>query len=160
MKSMNTKAHLVRYILAALFLNGCAASHPISFVPKTAEQNVPFPDLGKPFADATKGRIYIIRHTNYGGNTSTEIRVENTVIGSTGPATFLCWEQAPGPVSIMAKAENNASSELFVAPAHAYYILENVYPGGTKPQVALEHLSAEAGTNLLRDCKPPSAHGG
>ncbi len=132
---------------ASSLLLGCA----------TPQQLVHFPDSKKIVEDTGKGRIYVIRPGWTGIGISTDISVDGEIIGSTGPKSYLCWEQAPGNVTISAKADNVSEVEVNVLAGHVYYIVQKLHFGWITTDNQLTVVSEVEGKEALKKCRQPTA---
>lgn len=130
--------------VAALFLVGCASS----------VQYVRMPDLSKKIEDPTKGRIYVIRPTTFGGAVGMNVSDGGNPIGSTGPEGFLCWERDPGDVVVSSTSENTSRVSLAVRPGGSYYVLQHIRMGIWLARTELEVINEEQGELEVKRCKP------
>jgi hypothetical protein len=137
---------LLFIVVIALLFSGCA----------TPQQIVHFPDPKKVVEDASKGRIYVIRPGWTGLGISTDIGVDGKVIGSTGPKSYLCWEQTPGYVTISATADNVGEVEVNVMAGQVNYIIQKLHFGWITTDNQLNIVSEGDGKAALKKCKPPT----
>jgi len=138
---------LIFVFATALLFSGCA----------TPQQLVHFPDAKKVVEDPSKGRIYIIRPGLTGLGISTDISADGEIIGSTGPHSYLCWEQEPGNVTISAKADNVSEVQVTVLGGHVNYIIQKLHFGWITTDNQLTVVSEAEGKEALKKCKPPTA---
>jgi hypothetical protein len=130
--------------LAVLLLAGCAGS----------KQFVPMPDLSKPVADTSKGRIYVLRPSSLGGSVGMNVADGGNPIGSTGPKGFLCWEREPGDVIVSSTSENTSRVSLPVRAGSIHYVLQNIRMGIWLARTDLEVIDGERAKKELAKCKP------
>ena len=130
--------------VAALFLAGCAGSR----------QYVPMPDQSKTVEDPSKGRIYVMRPTSFGGAVSMNITDGGNPIGSTGAGGYLCWEREPGDVIVSSSSENTSRVSLPVRAGSIHYVLQNIRMGIWIARTDLEVVDEERGKKELKKCKP------
>lgn len=138
---------LLFIVVIALLFSGCA----------TPLQLVHFPDSKKVVEDTSKGRIYVIRPGWTGIGISTDISVDGEIIGSTGPQSYLCWEQKPGNVTISAKADNVSEVEVNIVAGHVNYIIQKLHFGWITTDNHLTIVSEDEGKEALKKCKPPTS---
>jgi len=137
---------LIFIFAASLLFLGCA----------TSLQLVHFPDNKKVVEDTGKGRIYVIRPGWTGIGISTDISVDGEIIGSTGPQSYLCWEQEPGNVTISAKADNVSEVEITVLAGQAIYIIQKLHFGWITTDNLLTVVGENEGEEALKKCKQPT----
>jgi hypothetical protein len=137
---------LILILTASLLFFGCA----------TPQQLVHFPDAKKVVEDTSKGRIYVIRPGWTGLGISTDISADGEIVGSTGPESYLCWEQEPGNVTISAKADNVSEVQVTVLAGQANYIIQRLHFGWVTTDNQLTVVSEAEGQTALKKCKPPT----
>lgn len=130
--------------VAVLFLVGCASAH----------QFVPLPDQTKAIEDPSKGRIYVIRPSSFGGAVGMNVADGGNPIGTTGPGRYLCWEREPGDVIVSATSENTSRVSVPVRAGSTYYILQYIRWGVWIARTELEVISEEKAKEELQRCKP------
>jgi hypothetical protein len=128
----------------ALQLVGCAGT----------KQFVPMPDQSKAIEDPSKGRIYLMRPSSYGGAVGMNVADGGNPIGSTGPGGYLCWEREPGDVIVSSTAENTSRVSLPVRPGSIHYILQRIRMGIWMARTELEVIDEEQAKKELKRCKP------
>jgi hypothetical protein len=133
-------------LTASLLFFGCA----------TPQQLVHFPDAKMVVEDPSKGRIYVIRPGLTGLGISTDISADGEIIGSTGPQSYLCWEQEPGEVAISAKADNVSELEVNVLAGQVKYVVQKLHFGWITTDNQLTVVSEDVGKAALKKCKPPT----
>lgn len=162
---MRTLRSLGRIVLciAPLLLAGCA----------TTLQYPPFPDQAKKVEDPGKARVYLIRKEKFFGSAvgmrflGSEPGIATgpmegshgkmRIIGEVGPASYICWEQPPGPFSF-AKIEDDPASmqTLNLEAGQVYYLRGYFHSGWTKVTARIEVIDEKEGRALLKYCKPPN----
>ena len=130
--------------IAVAFLVGCAS----------ARQFVPMPDQSKVVEDPSKGRIYVIRPSSFGGAVGMNVADGGNPIGSTGPGRYLCWEREPGDVIVSSTSENTSRVALPVRAGSVHYILQHIRMGMWVARTELEVVPEERGKAELKGCKP------
>src|ERR1043165_2088737 len=128
----------------AILLSGCSSTW----------QYVKSPDQKLRVADSTKARIYLIRPDSGNKMVSTRITDNGTLIGNTGPHSYLCWERKPGTMKITSISADETASELTVAPGGVYFILQHVDSGLIYGKSSLTIIPEETGLLLVKSCKP------
>jgi len=149
--------------VAPLLLAGCA----------TTLQYPAFPDQSKTVEDPGKARIYLIRKEKFFGSAvgmrfvgsepgiatgpMEGSRGKMRVIGEIGPASYICWEQPPGPFSF-ARIENDPDSTdtLNLEAGKVYYLRGYFHSGWTTVTARIEVIDEKEGQKLLKYCKPPN----
>jgi hypothetical protein len=129
---------------SVVFLLGCAS----------ARQFVPMPDQTKNVEDPTKGRIYVIRPSAFGGAVGMNIADSGNPIGSSGPGTYLCWEREPGDVIVSSTSENTSRVAIPLRSQSVYYILQHIRMGMWIARTDLELITEEQARIELKRCKP------
>lgn len=137
---------LIFILATSLLFLGCA----------TPQQLVHFPDAKKVVEDTSKGRIYVIRPGLTGIGISADISIDGEIIGSTGPQSYLCWEQEPGNIEISGKADNVSEVEVNVLAGQVYYVIQKLHFGWITTDNQLTVVSEAEGKEALKKCKPPS----
>jgi hypothetical protein len=136
------------YLAFAVLLAACAGC-------ASTRQLVPLPDQKRTIDDPSKGRIYVLRPTSFGGAVSIAVHDGPRLIGHTGGGGFLCWEREAGETEISGHAENTSTIDLKVEGGRSYYIEQHVRYGVWRARNELELLDERRGKALLGDCKPP-----
>ena len=131
--------------LMPILLTGCVSSL----------QSVHFPDQAKVVENPSQGRIYVIRPGLTGLGIATEIRDNGTIVGNNGPHGFLCWERAPGSVTITSTAENVSVIQVTVQAGQVSYIVEKLNFGWISTVNRLDVVSEEQAAVALKKCEPP-----
>jgi len=149
--------------LAPLLLAGCA--HTLQYPP--------FPDQAKKIDDPTKARVYVMRKEKFFGSavgiqffgaSSDGIATgpivarspKKRLIGEIGPASFICWEQAPGPFVFTTIEDNpNSVETLNLEAGNVYYLRVYIHSGWTTATVRAKVLDEKEGAQLLKHCQPP-----
>ena len=114
-----------------------------------------------------RARIYVMRTARFlGDGTAVEVsmsgitretgRSYTELIGAVGPKHYLCWDAAPGAVtlSIEEGAPGN-QKELRLQAGQTYYLRVTMTAGYIGPEFVMESLSDADGKDLLKKCKPP-----
>jgi hypothetical protein len=112
------------------------------------------PDQSKNVEDPTKGRIYVIRPSSFGGAVGMNIADGGNPIGSTGPGSYLCWEREPGDVIVSAASENTSRVSLALRSQGVFYILQHIRMGVWMARTDLEVVDEAKGKAELQHCKP------
>ena len=151
------------FFVATLLLAGCASTI----------QYPPFPDQTKTVVDPAKARIYLIRKEKFVGSAvgikffGAEPDVatgplvgsnpKSRLVGEVGPASYLCWEQVPGPF-IFAKIDDDPRTRetLNLEAGKVYYLRLYLHSGWTRVTARAEVIDAPEGQKLLKHCKPPN----
>lgn len=131
-------------LVTALLVTGCASS----------VQYVKMPDQTKTNEDPTKGRIYVLRPSSFGGAVGMNVADGTTPIGNTGPGGYLCWEREPGDVIVSSNGENTSQVSLPVRPSSVHYILQNIRMGIWMARTDLEVIDEAKAQKELKHCKP------
>jgi hypothetical protein len=118
------------------------------------------PNQSNRIDDPTKGRIYVMRPTTFGGGVSMTVRDGEKEIGKTGPRGYLCWEREPGATMIMGKAENTSIFPLTVEQGCVYYFIQHVQMGMLKAGNNIELVDEAKGKEQLKNCKPAKVESG
>ena len=134
--------------LAVVLLAGCAS----------ARQFVPLPDQSKIVEDPTKGRIYVIRPSVFGGAVGMNVSDGGNPIGTSGPGRYLCWEREPGDAIVSATSENTSRVALPVRAGSVHYVLQHIRMGIWIARTELEVVAEEKGKQELKGCKPAEFH--
>ena len=143
---MRRAAVVIVGLMALLISTGCASTR----------QYVAMPDQAKTIEDPTKSRIYLLRPAVLGTAISMRVDDGKTMIGQTGPKSYLCWEREPGTARIVSHAENEATLELTTDAGQVYYVQQHVRPGWITARTKLSVLTEDKGKKVLERCKPPS----
>jgi hypothetical protein len=131
-------------VLAVAWCTGCA----------TTKQYVPMPDQTKEIENPVKARIYVMRPTIVGGAIPMGVSDNETLIGSTGPKGYLCWERDPGNIVLKSRAENTATIPIVCEAGKVYYIGQHVRMGFLMARTGLSVLPDDQGKIKLQECKP------
>src|SRR5665213_1554792 len=119
--------------LVPLLFTGCAST----------QQFVHFPDQTKVVEDSSKGRIYVMRPATVGAAISMDVSDNGTIVGSTGPHGFLCWEREPGDIVVSSKAENTSAVKVNVQAGKVNYIFEHMELGWVMARNRLDIISED-----------------
>jgi len=128
----------------AIFLCGCSSTW----------QYVKAPDQRLKVADASKARIYLIRPDSGSKLASTRITDNGTLIGNTGPHSYLCWERKPGTMKVMSVSADETATQLNVEAGGVYYVVQRVDVGLVYGKSSLTIVPEETGIALVKSCKP------
>src|SRR3569833_2643566 len=152
MKTLRTVGRIL-LCLAPLLLVGCAATL----------QYPPFPDQAKKIEDPGKARVYVMRKEKFFGS-AVAIQFfgsgtdgiatgpimgrypKKRLIGEIGPASYICWDQPPGPF-VFATIENDPHSTetLHLEAGKVYYLLVFIHSVWTTATVRSEGGGGGAG---------------
>jgi hypothetical protein len=157
--------------LAAFLLAGCTAPQ---FMSATTDQYKPFPDQTKTVEDPAKSRIYLMRKEKFFGAgegfefyssspDATGPRMDYSekfrLIGKVGPASYICWEETPHPLTMQSRQGGTNSLETIDLQAgHVYYLQAYFRTGWKGPSPQIRVLSDEEGQEMLKGCQPPPAY--
>jgi len=130
-----------------LLLSGCAT--PMQYVP-SIDYNV-----NKGNCPTDKACIYVFRPASYfGGALHFEISDNNSVIGMTGPGSYLAWQREPGQVNLQSKAENTDNYNFTAEAGQNYYVLQTVEMGILSARSIIRPISKEEAEGYLNSCHP------
>lgn len=153
------------FCLAALLLAGCAAT----------VQYPAFPDQAKRVDDPNKARIYLIRKEKFVGSavglrffgSDPDIATGPSVggssrmrlIGEIGPASYICWEEAPEPFKFMtAEGDPGSVFTINLQPGSVYYLRAYIHTGWTRATARIEVIDEKEALKLLKYCQPPNEY--
>ena len=129
----------------AVLATGCASTR----------QFAAFPDQSKAIENPSKARIYVVRPTNFGSAVGMKVFDGEKLIGKTGPKGYLCWERAPGNVSITGKSENKSTVQFSATAGQTYYLQQHVRFGIFYARNKMSRLHPGEGKEKLQQCSPP-----
>ncbi len=130
----------------ALILSSCATTY----------QYVTLPDQNKNLEDTASARIYVMRPAFMATAISMKVAENDTLIGSTGPKGFLCWETTPSDKMLESTSENTSKLELKVEKGKVYFVHQHVLMGILYARNSLELITDEQkAQKLLKKCKKP-----
>lgn len=87
--------------------------------------------------------LYIYRNETFGSAVRMEVAVDGQPLGQTAPQTYLYKELPPGRHTVSAKAENQETLTIDMAPGKLYYVWQEVKMGLLYARTQL-HLVGEA----------------
>jgi len=149
--------------LVPLLLVGCAGTL----------QYPPFPDQTKKVEDSAKARIYVMRKEKFVGSAvgiqfygpASDVASgpilgrspKKRLIGEIGPASYICWEEPPGPF-LFTTIENdpNSAETLNLEAGHVYYLRLYFHTGWTTATIRAKVLDEKEGQQMLKHCNPPN----
>lgn len=102
-----------------------------------------------------KARIYILRPSSLGGSIRMRVFSNESLIGQTGPKSYLCWDVEEGKHEIKTNAENKEKFYINASKGQVYYIKQTPKMGITHAKVELEQISEEEGKKILKNLKNP-----
>jgi hypothetical protein len=142
---MNNPYRISLIGLLAILLTGCASSKQVVQIPNQALR----------LEDPAKARIYVMRPSLLGSAIKVTVTENDELVGKTASETYLCWERAPGEVSIRSRGGaglKRIRPITFQAEAgHVYYILQRVDAvSGWRMELITDE---ERARKYLRECK-------
>ena len=146
----------IRYIIICVFpiilVEGCST-----------KQSLALPDQNERLEDSGKARVYVMRISK-AVPVAGEIWDGETLIGSLGTDSYLCWEREPGEMVLrsgwfpalrpIGKKKEFFELRLQVEKGNVYYVMQQWRTGQELP-TRLALLSEEYGRKKLAKCKPP-----
>ena len=133
-------------VMGILIFGSCATTY----------QYVYLPDQDKKLEDSSLVGIYVMRPAFLGTAISMQVKENDSLIGSTGPKSFLCWETTPEEKILLSKSENTSKITIPAEKGNVYYVHQHVLMGMLYARNSLELINDEQrGQKLLSKCKPP-----
>ena len=104
---------------------------------------------------ADKGVVYLYRPGRFvGAAASSQIKINGTDAGGTGPGTFFRWELTPDTYAFSAfTTESSTVIEVDVKAGEHYFIRQDERLGLSSGRVTMELKDEAAGQKGVNDCK-------
>jgi hypothetical protein len=131
-------------IAVACLVSGCAS------VNKASDSASAQAKTFTPVTD--KAVVYIYRNEILGAAIKMPVNIDGTLVGETGPKSFLRLGVTPGKHTISSLAEKNADLNIDLEAGHTYYVWQEVKMGLMSARTQLHLMPATEGQKGVREC--------
>jgi hypothetical protein len=97
--------------------------------------------------------IYLYRNESFGGGVHMDVTMDGWPAGQTGPMTFMVWQVAPGPHTIVSKAEEDSTISVDVRAGRRYYVWQEVKMGFMYARSKLQVVPEPQGMSGVNECR-------